>query len=220
MKIVDIKKAEKDTKWESLCFKVTEVKKVESKEYEDKHWFEQPIKCVDEDKKTIKVVLNLTEKDNGAMTLNEQDTDVTFLECELNRYDTTIKEGTDKGKKITVNYLKCWGGWIAGKAGEPETQGNAPKIPDSDKTSPNTQNTIETPPKAQEAQKTSPVDWDSKEKRMVRMNCLSHATELVKSSLNSNDHDNAGRVQILADKFERFVYEGLIKDADNIDTPF
>ena len=51
------------------------------------------------------------------------------------------------------------------------------------------------------------VDWDGKEFRMVSMNALAHATEIVNHS-SQNDHidDKVDKVKGIADEFVRWVY--------------
>lgn len=51
-----------------------------------------------------------------------------------------------------------------------------------------------------------PVDWDGKERRMVRMNSLSHATELVKHDSDMDLNDKAKFVTTLAEIFELWIY--------------
>jgi len=63
-----------------------------------------------------------------------------------------------------------------------------------------------TPPKQ------DPVDWDGKERRMVRMNSLAHATELVKDAQSFTEAKDLEKMvketMGAAEQFELWVYRG------------
>ena len=68
------------------------------------------------------------------------------------------------------------------------------------------------------------VDWDGKERRMVRMNALKHATDAVMFSQNDKTvllQEIIDRVKNTATEYEDFVYNGLlnIKEAAKSETP-
>jgi len=64
------------------------------------------------------------------------------------------------------------------------------------------------------------VDWDAKERRMVRMNSLSHATEIVKTSVKDDvgEDSMAQLVTKVAEQLENWVYRK--NNSSTEETPF